>query len=127
MIHGYKELIVWQKAMDLVTEVYTVTEQFPREELFGLTSQLRRAAISIASNIAEGRSRGTKNDYLHFLRTSYSSGAEVETQIEIGKRLNKTKNLNYTKVDKLLTDVMKMLYVMIRNLNPNQLQTSRSS
>lgn len=127
MIHGYKELIVWQKSMDLVTEVYILTEQFPREELFGLTSQIRRAAISIPSNIAEGRSRGTKNDYLHFLRTAYSSAAEVETQIEIAKRLQKTKGLNYTKADGLLQEIMKMLYVMIKNLNPNQIQTSRSS
>ncbi len=100
--------------------VYELTEEFPREEIYGLTSQMRRSAVSIPSNIAEGRFRGMKKDYLQFLRISYGSGAELETQIEIAKRLPKTRNLNYLKADSLLEEVMKMLNVMIRKLNPRQ-------
>jgi four helix bundle protein len=120
VIHSYKDLIVWQKSMDLVVLIYQLTSQFPKEELFGLCSQIRRSAVSIPSNIAEGRYRGTKNDYLHFLRMSYGSGAELETQIEISKRLEKMKDLDYVKLDALLIEVMKMLNIMIKNLNPNK-------
>lgn len=118
LIHSYKELIVWQKSIDLVVEIYLLTEKFPKEEIYGLTSQMRRAAVSIPSNIAEGRFRGTKVDYLHFLRIAYSSGAELETQIIIAKRLSKTKELQYIKAESFLTEVMKMLNTMIRNFNP---------
>ncbi len=79
---------------------------------------MRRAAISISSNIAEGRFRRTRKDFLQFLRISYSSGAELETQIIISKKLSKTRNFDYSKVDSLLEEVMKMLNVMIRNFNP---------
>lgn len=118
MTHSYKDLIVWQRSMELVIAVYELTEQFPQEEIYGLTSQMRRSAVSIPSNIAEGRFRGTKKDYLQFLRISYGSGAELETQIEIAKRLPNLKNLDYLKVDILLEEVMKMLNVMIRKFNP---------
>lgn len=118
MTHSYKDLIVWQRSMEIVIAVYELTEQFPQEEIYGLTSQMRRSAVSIPSNIAEGRFRGTKKDYLQFLRISYGSGAELETQIEIAKRLPNLKNLDYLKVDTLLEEVMKMLNVMIRKFNP---------
>lgn len=116
--HSYKDLIVWQRAIEVVLEVYNLTRKFPREELYGLTSQMRRSAISIASNIAEGRGRGTRPDYLQFLRVAYGSGAELETQLEIAQRLPETSGLEYKKVSALLAEVLKMLYVMIRNLNP---------
>jgi four helix bundle protein len=119
-INTYKDLIVWQKSMQLVFEIYKVTEGFPKEEMYGLTSQIRRAAVSIPTNIAEGRFRGTKKDYTQFLRISYSSGAELETEIEIARNLFKTKHLDYKKVDDLLLEVMKILNVMIRKLNTNE-------
>lgn len=119
MIYSYKELIVWKKAIELTVQVYKLTDKFPREELYGLTSQMRRAVISIPSNIAEGRFRGTRKDYSQFLRIAYDSGAELETQIEIAKRLGKTSELNYTQVDILMEEVMKMLNVMIRKLSYN--------
>jgi four helix bundle protein len=119
IIHSYKDLIVWQRSIESVVAVYKLTEKFPKEEIYGLISQMRRAAVSIPSNIAEGRFRGTRKDYLHFLRIAYSSGAELETQVIISKKLFKTKELNYQKVDSLLEEVMKMLNVMIRNFNPN--------
>ncbi|HCM53867.1 MAG TPA: four helix bundle protein, partial [Candidatus Magasanikbacteria bacterium] len=70
---SYRDLIVWQKAMDLVEMLYRVTASLPIEEKFGLSSQMQRAAVSIPSNIAEGKMRGTKKDYLHFLRIAYGS------------------------------------------------------
>lgn len=118
-LHSYKELIVWQRSIELVVAVYELTEYFPKEEIYGLTSQMRRCAISIPSNIAEGRFRGTKNDFLHFLRIAYASGAELGTQIEISKLLPKIKTLDYSKVNSLLDEVMRMLNKMIKNFNPN--------
>jgi four helix bundle protein len=109
---------VWQKSMALVVLIYELTEQYPREEMYGLTSQTRRSAVSIPSNIAEGRFRGTKKDFLQFLRVAYASGAELETQIEIAKRLSRTNSLAYNKIDASLLEVMKMLNSMIKKLNP---------
>ncbi len=116
-IHSYKELTVWQRAIELVVAIYGLTEKFPREEIYGLTSQMRRSAVSIPSNIAEGRYRGTRKDYAHFLKMAYGSGAELETQIEISKRLLKTSALNYTKVSSLLNETMRMLNVIINKLD----------
>ncbi len=115
--HTYKDLIVWQKAMDLVTEIYILTGKFPKEEVYSLISQMRRAAISIPSNIAEGRLRGYRKEYRQFLLNAYGSGGELETQIEIAKRLQTMRNLDYTKADVLLTEVMKMLNKMISQLS----------
>jgi four helix bundle protein len=86
-LKSFQELIVWQKAMDLVEEVYRVSGGFPREELYGLTSQLRRAAVSIPSNVAEGQGRHTTADFLRHLSIAYGSLLELETQILIATRL----------------------------------------
>ena len=83
----YQELIAWQKAMDLVEVVYRVTRQFPPEERYGLTNQLRRSAVSIPSNIAEGQGRGVGAEFAHHLRIANGSRQEVETQILIAQRL----------------------------------------
>ena len=115
-INTYKDLIVWQKSMNLVVEIYKLTENFPRSEIYGLVSQMRRCAVSIPSNIAEGRRRGSRKDYRHFLIISYGSGAELETQIEIVKRLQFNKNLDFIKVDNLLNEVMRMLNKMLSML-----------
>jgi four helix bundle protein len=77
MAGGYQQLVVWQKAMDLVTAVYLLTENFPKTEQFGLTSQMRRCAVSIPSNIAEGSKRSTKADFKNFLVFALGSGAEL--------------------------------------------------
>ena len=87
MSYGYQALIAWQKAMDLVELVYHCTEDFPSEERFGLTSQVRRAAVSIPSNIAEGNSRSSDRDFARFLEIALGSLAEVETQLILAKRL----------------------------------------
>ncbi len=116
LIQSYKDLIVWQKAMELVVEIYKVTENFPKEELYSLTSQMRRCAISIPSNIAEGSGRGTRRDYAQFLRMSLGSCNELSTQIEIAKRLPKTKIFNYSDAEKLIEEISKILKVIIGKL-----------
>ncbi|MBI3798558.1 MAG: four helix bundle protein [Deltaproteobacteria bacterium] len=84
---SYKDLIAWQKAMELVTEVYRATEKFPREEIYGLTSQLRRAAISVPCNIAEGQGRLTRGEFQQFLGYARGSLLEMETQMLIASNL----------------------------------------
>ncbi len=83
----YRELIAWQKAMDLVKAVYKTTNNFPKEEIYGLTSQIRRAAVSVPSNIAEGQGRESTREFLHHLSIAYGSLMEVETQILIAESL----------------------------------------
>lgn len=115
-ITSYRDLVVWQKAMELCVSVYAITKKFPQEEKYGLCSQMQRSAVSIPSNIAEGRCRGTRKDFLQFLRIAYGSGAELETQFEIVFRLNLLRNDAYKKTTSLLEEVMKMLNVMISKL-----------
>ena len=89
-INSYRDLIVWEKAINLTVEIYKITENFPKEEIYGLTSQMRRSAVSIPSNIAEGRNRGTRKDFCNFLRIALGSCAELSTQIEIKKYRSRT-------------------------------------
>ena len=84
-IESYKDLVVWQKATQLAIGVYEVTEHFPKAEIYGLTAQMRRSAVSIPSNIAEGSRRSTRKDFRNFLLNAFGSGAELETQIGLGK------------------------------------------
>lgn len=115
-LKSYKELIVWQKSIELVIEVYSLTEKLPKEETYGLISQMRRAAISIPANIDEGRRRGSRKDFRHFLLISFGSGAELETHIEIVKKLKFGLNLNYSKIESILNEIMRMLNKMTSNL-----------
>ena len=87
MARTYKDLVAWQKAMELVTEVYRITQHFPKEEMYGLTAQVRRAAVSVPSNIAEGQARYSHMDFQRFLRQARGSLVEVETQVMIGVNL----------------------------------------
>lgn len=86
-MHNYKNLRIWSEAMDVVTEIYGITKDFPKEEQYGLTSQIRRAAVSIPSNIAEGSGRSTNKDFKNFLSFSLGSALETSTQLEIACRL----------------------------------------
>ncbi len=115
-INSYEDLIVWQKSMDFVLEIYTLTKNFPPEERYGIVSQARRAAVSIPSNIAEGYRRGSKNDYRRFLIISFGSGAELETQLKIMQKLNYGKPGQYKTAIKLLGEIMPMLNVLISKL-----------
>jgi len=115
-VRSYRDLIVWQRASQLAIAVYKLTDSFPAKEQFGLTSQMRRAAVSIASNIAEGRCRSSKKDFNQFLRIAYGSGAELETQIYIAKNITGTDHCDYQKSEHLLDETMKMLNAMIHKL-----------
>jgi four helix bundle protein len=116
MSGDYRNLIVWKKAMELVKGVYTLTENLPETEKFGLISQIRRSAISIPSNIAEGKRRGSDKDFKRFLLIAFGSGAELETQIEIVKMLNLVNNYDFSKIDNDIEEVMKMLNGMINKI-----------
>jgi len=119
-VNSYKDLKVWQKSMDLVTEIYNLTEKFPKSETYGLIAQMQRSAVAIPSNIAEGQKRNYSKEFLQFLYISYGLGAELETQLEICKRLPKLKNLEYNKAEQLFNEVMKMLNVLISSLKKKQ-------
>lgn len=113
-VHQYEKLTVWQKSMDLVEEVYRLTDKFPRAELYGLVSQMRRCAVSIPSNIAEGSRRKTSKDFSQFLAIAFGSGSELETQNKIALRLKFLKEPEYQKIDTLLQEIMKMLNKLIQ-------------
>ncbi len=113
-VESFKELTVWQKSVDLALEIYKVTDQFPQSELYGLVSQMRRSAVAVPSNIAEGKKRRTTKDFLQFLRVADGSAAELETQIIIVKKLYP--NLDFMRAESLLLEVQKMLTTMIKKL-----------
>jgi four helix bundle protein len=92
--NSYRDLIVWQKSMQLVKEVYIETKNFPKEEMYGLVSQIRRCAISIPSNIAEGRGRNSDKEFIRFLQISLGSVYELQTQLELSLQLNYTNNID---------------------------------
>jgi four helix bundle protein len=108
----HKDLLVWQKAMDFVIDVYNATKSFPANELYGLTNQIRRSAVSIPSNIAEGAARQTDKEFLQFLHIARGSLAELETQLILAGRLNYTETVP---VDKL-EEIRKMLSGLINNI-----------
>ena len=86
-VRDFKELIVWQKAIDLTVEVYVIVNSFPKEELYGLTDQIKRASVSIPSNIAEGAERSSTKEFIHFLDIALGSAAELETQMIISQKI----------------------------------------
>ena len=116
-INSHKDLFVWQRSMSLVKATYVLTDKFPARETYGLSSQMRRAAVSIPSNISEGKNRGTAKDFAHFLRMAYGSCAELDTQLEISRQLGFVKIPDTTAANSLLEEVSKMLRVMISKLS----------
>jgi len=113
---NHKELDVWKKSMDFVTEIYNITKHFPNEEKFGLTDQIRRASVSIPSNIAEGAARGTNKDFIRFLHIALGSATEVETQIIITMRLGYVDSVKQDDLLYKLNDIKKMLVGLIKYL-----------
>jgi four helix bundle protein len=113
MRQEYKDLIVWQRAMELVVEVYALTAKFPSDEKYNLASQMKRAAVSIPSNIAEGKLRGYDQDYQRFLSHAFGSGGELETQLEVVKRLPHLAHIDTSAPEALLSEVMKMLNTLL--------------
>jgi four helix bundle protein len=115
-IRPHKKLNLWIEAMDLVTFVYDLTSNFPKEEEFGLKSQIRRASVSIPSNIAEGLTRRTIGDKLHFLNIADGSLSELDTQFEISLRLKFIDTVNFELVENKMVIVQKLLSGLIRSL-----------
>ena len=122
MIESYKDLIVWQKSMNLVEDIYNTTHDFPLKEQFVLTSQIRRAAISIPSNIAEGYGRNTTKNYIQFLTISRGSLFELETQIELCRRLKYLSDEKFKEIEMKTIEISKMLTALINKLKkkPNE-------
>jgi four helix bundle protein len=115
-VQSYKDLVVWQKAMDLVEMVYRQTKGFPKEELYGLTSQLRRAVVSIPSNIAEGQGRAGSTEFSRFLNIAYGSLLEVETQLLIARRLQYVNEAELTNILELVSRVGQLINGLLRSL-----------
>lgn len=113
MAQNYRDLLIWQKAMRLVTEIYMASQKFPKEEIYGLTSQMRRAAVSIPSNIAEGKGRRTSLEFQQFLIQARGSLLELETQIQIAGNLGYFKNPTVEELIKKTTELAKMLNALI--------------
>ncbi|WP_026967271.1 four helix bundle protein [Algoriphagus terrigena] len=112
-MHNYKELIVWKKAIRLCAHIYRLTADFPNEERFGLISQIRRAVVSVPSNIAEGGGRRTDKEFAHFLGIAHGSICEVESQLYVSVELEFT---YFDKIDFItteITEIQKMLYALI--------------
>jgi four helix bundle protein len=116
MSHRYQDLIVWQKARRLASEIYRATSGFPNAELYGLTSQLRRAAVSVPSNIAEGQGRITKGEFQQFLGHSRGSLLELETQLAIAVDLNYLDAGEFLRLENLTAEVRRLLNGLIESL-----------
>ncbi len=117
----HKDLNVWKKSMNLAVLIYRITNQFPKEESFGLTSQMRRAAVSIPSNIAEGHGRNSDKELIRFLFISLGSAAELETQILLSNKLDFLKKDSFNQLNELNNEVIKMLVALIRSKNNGKL------
>ena len=113
----HKDLDVWKKSMNLVVLTYKVTTQFPKEELFGLSSQMRRAAVSIPSNIAEGHGRNSEKELIRFLYISLGSASELETQLLLSHQLGFMNEESFIKLNDMNIQVVKMLVSLIRSKN----------
>ena len=112
----HKDLRVWQQSIEMVTSIYLMTQSFPKEETFGLVSQLRRASVSVPSNIAEGYARGTDKEKLHFLRISSGSMSEVETQLLLSLNLGYIDQKKYNELSEIVTSVWKQLNSLISSI-----------
>jgi len=118
-MHNFKNIIAWQKAMSLVKDVYLLTEKFPKQEVYGLVSQINRSAISIPSNIAEGSGRNSNKDFMRFLDISISSSFELETQILLAKELSFITEEKMTLMLEKLAEVQKLIFGFQKTLNTN--------
>lgn len=116
-INDYKDLLVWQKAMSLVVEVYKITKMLPKEETFGLSDQMRRAAVSIPSNIAEGYGRQTPKSYAQFLTIARGSAFELETQLLLCQKIHHLSSENTNTLISSISEITRMLTSIINKLH----------
>ena len=119
MIQSYKDLIVWQKAMQMTEMVYSMVKKLPKEETYALSDQMRRAAVSIPSNIAEGYGRNSKKEYIQFLSIAKGSGYELETQMILTIRIGYVTEQEILPIMNLLTEIGKIINSMISKLKTN--------
>ena len=117
MIHKFSDLFVWQKSIAFVKEIYRITTKYPKSELFGLTSQIQRAAISMPANIAEGCGRNSKKEFSRFIDIAIGSAFELETLLQISFELNYIEELEYNTLMKDLYEIQKMMYDLQQTLN----------
>jgi four helix bundle protein len=115
-VKNYRDLIIWQKGIALVKEIYLLTQRFPQTEIYGLANQIRRAAVSIPSNIAEGQSRQHTGEFRQFLHVALGSLAEVDTQLVIAKELSYLPPEDMTTAEQLTFELRKMIHTLIRKL-----------
>ena len=113
----HHDLSVWQKSIDFVTSVYKITEDFPKTEIYGLTNQVRRAVVSVPSNIAEGAARTSKKEFSHFLSISLGSLSEVETQLIVSRNLNFTPDEQFMRLMSDLIEIRKMIIGLKKSLS----------
>lgn len=115
-IKTHKDLLVWQKSIDLVVEIYAATKSYPQEELFAITNQIRRCTTSIPANIAEGSGRRSKSEFIQFLHISLGSASELETFLIISHKLDYINFTVYEKLNKSLSEIIKMICGLIKSL-----------
>ncbi len=115
----HKDLDVWRKSIDMVTEIYGLTKSFPKEEIYGITNQIRRSAISIPSNIAEGAGRNHKKEFKQFLHISLGSLTELQTQLIISRNIGYLNDEVYKNLNNKLDDIGMMISGLIRYINRN--------
>ena len=120
MGQSFRDLVVWQRSIELTTDVYELTSKFPESERFGLTNQMRRASVSIASNVSEGYGRSTKGEHVQFLGHARGSCSELETQIVIAKNLGFGATQNLQSTETLCNDVGRLLGALIKSIRAKQ-------
>jgi len=120
-IKSYKDLLIWQKGIEIVVDLYQLVESFPKEELYALTSQLKRAAVSVPSNIAEGYGRNSTQSYIHFVSISRGSLFELETQLLVAQKLKFIKNETlFSNIMNQITEETKMINSFINKLESSK-------
>ena len=119
MRHNYKKLLVWQKAMDLVVKTYQLLDKFPKDELFQLNAQIKKAAVSIPSNIAEGSGRKTEKEFSYFLYISHGSACELDTELSLGSRLGYLSEDDYELISKDIEEIKVMILSFEKKINPS--------
>ena len=116
-MNNYKELKIWQKSMDLVEKVYTLISTYPKEEKFGMISQIQRCAVSIPSNIAEGAGRNSNKEFRNFLGIANGSLNELNTQLLLSIRIGYLKESDLDEINNLITEIQKMNYTLIKKFS----------
>lgn len=116
-MNNFRKLKIWNCSVELATDIYAITTRFPKTELYGITSQIRRSVVSISSNIAEGAGRQSRKEFSQFLNIAKGSCYELETQLLISKNLQYVEEDDYLKLEEKLVKIEKMIYALIKKLN----------